>query len=123
MRPLREDEPLTEKRRKYVQTVNDNKGSRLDVEETWRNFVNDRISRSLLFGSHGAVDADWRKWVDREAKWFLERLGDKRDHKARMEKRYGDHVPKYEKPTGQQASNFQAELKKRLEEEAKKGAA
>lgn len=34
-----------------------------------------------------------------------------------------DHTPKYDKPTAGQTSAFQAELRRRLEEEAKKGAA
>jgi hypothetical protein len=39
------------------------------------------------------------------------------------DKRYADHTPKYEKPTAGQTSKFQAELARRLAEEAKKGAA
>lgn len=122
-RPLAEDEPFTAKRVAYVETVRMNTGEELDGPAMWQDFVNDRISKTILYGAHGAVDADWRKWVDRQAKWAAEKRGEKREHKARMEKRYADHAPKYERPTGEQGGKFQAELAKRLAEEAKKGAA
>jgi hypothetical protein len=122
-RLLDEDEPFTAKREAYVETVRMSTGESLDGPAMWRDFVNDRIEKSVLYGSHGAVDAAWRKWVDRQAKWAAEKRKNDREHKARMEKRYGDHTPKYEKPTGDQAGKFQAELARRLAEDAKKGAA
>lgn len=122
-RALREDEPFTERRAGYVATLHMNEGVLLDGPKVWRKFVNDRISTGILFGSAEQVDAAWRKWAGDEVDIEKRKAAKDREHKARMEKRYGDHTPKYDKPTAGQASNFQAELKKRLEEEAKKGAA
>jgi hypothetical protein len=122
-RVLHEDEPFTAKREAYVETVRMGTGEDLDGPAMWRDFVNDRISKTVLYATVGAVDADWRKWVDRQAKWAAEKRKNDREHKARMDKRYADHTPKYEKPTAGQTSKFQAELARRLAEEAKKGAA
>lgn len=66
LRPIRPDEPLTAARAGYVETVRMGTGANLDAEAIWRNYVNDRIAKSMVFGSEGAIDADWRKWVDRE---------------------------------------------------------
>lgn len=62
-RVLRPDEPLTDQRR------NDHEASAVPpraIDPEWRNYVDDRIARSMLFGSPGAIDADWRKWVRRQ---------------------------------------------------------
>lgn len=122
-RALREDEPFTDKRAGYVATLHMNEGVLLDGPKVWRKFVNDRISTGALFGSAEQVDAAWRKWADHEVDIVKRDAEKERQHKARMEKRYGDHTPKYEKPTGDQAGKFQAELARRLAEDAKKGAA
>jgi hypothetical protein len=64
-RCLRVDEPLTDQRRKDFESETQNLPAR-DIEPEWRNYVDDRISRTMLFASVGAVDADWRKWVRRQ---------------------------------------------------------
>lgn len=64
-RVLRPDEPLTEQRRNDFDALTQSVPAR-DIEPEWQNFVDDRIARSILFGSAGAVDADWRKWVRRQ---------------------------------------------------------
>jgi hypothetical protein len=122
-RALREDEPFTDKRAGYVATLHMNEGVMLDGPKVWRKFVNDRISAGVLFGSAEQVDAAWRKWADHEVDIVKRDAEKEREHRKRMEKRYGDHTPKYEKPTGDQAGKFQAELARRLAEDAKKGAA
>jgi hypothetical protein len=63
-RVLRPDEPLTEQRR--ADHASNLVGPPRDTEAEWRNFVDDRIARTVLFASNGAVDADWRKWVRRQ---------------------------------------------------------
>lgn len=72
-RVLREDEPFTDKRAAYVETVRMNSGAVLDGPRVWRDFVNDRIAKTLLFASAAAVDADWRKWVDRQVDFAAEK--------------------------------------------------
>lgn len=127
-RALREDEPFTDKRVAYVDTLHMQEGVLLDGPKVWRAFVNDRISNGILFGSHEQVDAAWRKWAGKEVDFEKERREKDRKHKARMEKRYGDHTPKYEKPTGAQSKSIQQQLAERIAAEqhaaeAKKGAA
>lgn len=122
-RALREDEPFTDKRAGYVATLHMNEGVLLDGPKVWRKFVNDRISHGFLFGSAEQVDAAWRKWADDEVDIEKRKVAKDREHRARMDKRYADHTPKYEKPTGDQAGKFQAELARRLAEDAKEGAA
>jgi hypothetical protein len=122
-RVLREDEPFTEKRAAYVETLHMSEGIRLDGPKVWRKFVNDRMSHGLLYGSTEQVDAAWRKWADAEVDIVKRDAAKDRERSERSAKRYADHTPKYERPTGEQAGKFQAELKRRLEEEAKKGAA
>lgn len=63
-RVLRPDEPLTDQRREDHQS--NLVGPPRDIEAEWKNFVDDRIARTVLFASACAVDADWRKWVRRQ---------------------------------------------------------
>ena len=63
-RELRPDEPLTDRLRADFESEMLNVPRR-DIDAEWRDFVDDRIKRSATFGSHGAVEADWRKWVRR----------------------------------------------------------
>jgi hypothetical protein len=74
-RVLRDDEPLTDKRRGYVETVRMTSGVAIDADALWKRFVNDRIAKTMFFGSERAVDADWRKWVDAEPGFARKRRG------------------------------------------------
>ena len=64
-RALRPDEPLTDQRRKDFDALTFNVPAR-EIDPEWRNFVDDRIAKTILFASAAAVDADWRKWVRRQ---------------------------------------------------------
>ncbi len=64
-RALRPDEPLTDQRRADFESQTFGVPARA-IEPDWQNYVDDRIAKTMLFGSDGAIDADWRKWVRRE---------------------------------------------------------
>jgi hypothetical protein len=82
-RVLRPDEPLTDQRRKDHEALTANLDPR-DPEPEWRNFVDDRISKSILFASAAAVDAGWRKWVGQETVFRKKaRLREQNDNGAR----------------------------------------
>jgi len=64
-RTLRPDEPLTGQRLMDHAALTGFTDPR-EPEPEWRMFVDDRIARSVVYGSEAAIDADWRKWVSRE---------------------------------------------------------
>lgn len=70
-RGLRADEPLTETRRGAFEALTQHVPAR-PIDPEWQHFVDDRIKRSAIFGSDGAVDADWRIWVQRQNKFAAE---------------------------------------------------
>lgn len=87
------------------------------IEAVWVNFCGQLAGTE--FPSRLKLVGRWQRWVGDECRMSEGRRIEAQD-KAR---RYADHTPKYDKPTPGQTSAFQAELKRRLEEEAKKGAA
>lgn len=72
-RVLAPDEPLTDSRESYVASVAMNTGEKLEAPQIWKSFVDDRIEKTVLYGSEAAIDAGFRKWVDREARYAKER--------------------------------------------------
>ncbi len=76
-RALKPDEPLTDQRRADFESLTLNVPAR-DIEPEWRHFVDDRITKTMLFGSAGAIDADWRKWVRRQNEFSAEKRKNQR---------------------------------------------
>lgn len=72
-RSIDPDEPLTDSRESYVASVAMSTGEKLEASQIWKAFVDDRIEKTVLYGSEAAIDAGFRKWVDREARYAKER--------------------------------------------------
>jgi hypothetical protein len=122
-RELRPDEPFTSTRAAYVDTLEMQEGIRIDGPKVWAKFVNDRISRGIMFGSHEQVDAAWRKWAGDEVDHEKKRRADDRERKDRRDARFADHSPKHEKPTDAQAKAMASELAARVAASRKGNAA
>ena len=90
----------------------------LRVPDCWLRYAGHRAEKGKKPSANDA-----RYWLTTvmvpEAREATRRAARDRERDARFK----DHTPKHEKPTAGQTSAFQAELKRRLEAEAKKGAA
>jgi hypothetical protein len=89
--------------------------------EVWRAFCGHFAGTD--FRNREALLGRWQKWIGQQFVLSDKDRDRERERKDANARRYADHTPKYEKPTAGQTSKFQAELARRLAEEAKKGAA
>jgi hypothetical protein len=115
---LQPDAPLTDDARVAWDTATMTaKPPDRPIEAVWVAFCGQFAGTE--FPSRVKLIGRWQRWVGDECGY-----SEKRRIKAQENARkYADHTPKYEKPTAGQTSKFQAELARRLAEEAKKGAA
>lgn len=84
-RALRDDEPFTDTRRTYFDTVHGQKPIEDPAPDVWRNFVNYfGGEKRTLFVDDRAIDARWRRWVDDEAKRSAERRIQRQESRPRV---------------------------------------